>query len=249
MKLILNEKLVLDKALKEGIYDKKKPTNTIRLLIKHFYIIGQNKDQAMASVEDFMTKNFEGYNQVKWQKLLNKMIKDLQNNIGELFVVNNIKISSNELNAIKSINNNRMEKLAFVLLVYAKIYNQMNGNQSNWINSELKDIFSDTKMAIGSTEQGKMIHKLKELGLLDISKRVDCTNIKILFVDENDVTIEINDFRDFVYEYLRWNGEKIINCENCNILVLQTNNKTKYCKACAKEVKNEQNKSYYNLGK
>jgi hypothetical protein len=237
MKIILDEAKVVAKALNEGYCDSRKPTSTIRLLIKYYYGIGQDKTQVRDSIENFMKKNYKGFNEVKWQDLLDNMVTDLQKDKHELFVLHSVRISSNELDTIKNINNKRLEKLAFVLLVYAKIYNQMNNNQSNWVNSELKDIFSDTKMAVGTTEQAKMVHKLKELGLVDISKRVDCTNIKILYVHENDVIIEITDFRDFVYEYMRWNGEKIGSCEECGTLINIKNNKIKYCRSCAKKIK------------
>lgn len=236
MKIILNEKEIVDKAIKDGYYDNKKPTSTIKLLIKYFYGIGQDRLQVRSSIEDFMKKNFKGFNEVKWQKILDDMVKDLQKEKHELFVLDSIKISSNELVKIKDINNLRLEKLAFVLLIYAKIYNQMNKNDSNWVNSELKDIYSDTKMAVSSTEQGKMIYKLGELELVEVSRRVNCTNIKVLFVDENDVVIEISDFRDFILEYLRYTGDKIGNCIDCDKLIKITNGKNKYCNECYKKI-------------
>lgn len=237
MKIILNEQEIVDKALKDGYIDTKKPSSTIKLLIKHFYNIGQDKDQVRDSIETFLKKNLKGFNEVKWQTLLDNMVRDLQKSNNELFVLKDIKISGNELNKIRSIGNLRLEKLAFVLLVYAKIYNQMNKNKSNWVNSELKDVYSDTKMAVSSTEQGKMIYKLKELGLVDISKRVDCTNIKVLFIDDGEVEIELDDFRDFVLVYLKWIGEKIIDCEDCGQLIKPKtkNSNIKLCTKCSHE--------------
>lgn len=244
MKIILNEKEIVDKALNDGYYDEKKPTNTIKLLIKYFYGIGQDKIQVRSSIEDFMKKNFKGFNEVKWQKILDNMVKDLQKENHELFIVDDVKISSNELNIIQSINNLRLKKLAFVLLVYAKIYNQMNRNDSNWVNSDLKDIYSDTKMAVSSIEQGKMIYKLGELGLVEVSRRVDCTNIKVLFIDENDETININDFRELIFYYQKYIGEKIGNCEKCNKLIKITTSNNKYCKECQKKKQKEWDKEY-----
>jgi hypothetical protein len=248
MKIILDEQKIVDKALKEGFIDTKKPSSTIRLLIKHFYNIGQDKTQVRDSVETFLKKNLKGFNEIKWQNLLDNMVKDLEKNNNELFVLKDIKISNNELHKIRSIDNLRLEKLAFVLLVYAKIYNQMNNNDSNWVNAELKDIYSDTKMAISSTEQGKMIYKLKELGLVDVSKRVDCTNIKVLFVDDGEIEIELNDFRDFVLVYLKWIGERIGYCIECNkpIKLKPNANNQKYCNECFKKNRNEYQKELMN---
>lgn len=242
MKLILNEQYIINEALKNGYIDKRKPSNTIKLLIKYYYNIGQDKDQVRKSIEDFMKENYENFNTVKWCKTLDKMVDYAKDKNNELFVLDEIIITKTELDIINNINNNRLENLAFVLLVYAKIYNKMNGNDSNWVNAELKDIFSDTKMAVKLIDQGKMIYKLKELNLVDISKKVDCTNIKVLFVDENgEKTIIIKDFRNFIYEYLKYNGEKIGKCEECNTLI-KLKNKTKYCKECAKDIKRQQDR-------
>jgi len=250
MKILLNEKLMLEKSLNEGYIDKK-ITSTIKLLAKHYFSIGQSKEQVINSIENFMDKNYHNFNIADWQNTIEKSVKYVSKyKTFELLDINNVEIYKEELEVIESINNLRLEKLAFVLLVYSKIYNQMNKNDSNWVNSSLRDIFSDTKMAVGTKEQGLMINKLGDMGLVEVSKKVDCTNIKVLFTKSNgDITIEITDFRDFVLEYLKYKGENIIYCEKCNIPLSPSNNKNIYCKECAKKVKNEQNKKYYHLGK
>ena len=97
---------------------------------------------------------------------------------------------------------------------------------------------SDTKMAVSKIDQNLMINKLIDLKLLDFSKIVDCTNIRILFAKKNgEIAFEVKDFRDFVLEYLRWKGEKVGNCENesCGRLIVLKSNNQKYCKDCWKE--------------
>ena len=242
MKIVLNEKELLSKSLKSGHIDKK-PSITIRILAKHFFNIGQNKEQVIDSIDSFMEKHQKGYNYMDWHRV----IKGIVNKIDKLekieFIdINNIIIYLDELEVIKNINNLRLEKLAFVLLVYSKIYNQLNKNDTNWVNSSLSDIFSDTKMAVSKKDQNLMINKLIDLKLLDVSKIVDCTNIKILFAKNNgEIAFEVKDFRDFVLEYLRWKGEKVGNCEgeNCGRLIAIRSNSQKYCKDCWKEHRNE----------
>jgi len=246
MRLILNEKEVLKNSLENGYVDNKKPTNTIKLLAKHYLSINMNKKQAIYSINDFFTKYYKGYNSVQWIDTIEKIVKSIHKSKDyELFVVDKIEITNNELETIKKINNGRLEKLAFTLLVYAKIYNKLNKNNTNWINEEHKYIFSDAKVVVKIEEQGKMIHKLGELGLVEVSRKVDCTNIKINFADENsDVGIEITDFRDFVYLYLKWKGENIGFCEECNVPIRITNGNLKYCKSCAKKMQRAWDREY-----
>jgi hypothetical protein len=57
-------------------------------------------------------------------------------------------------------------------------------------------------------------------------------------------------FGDIIVENLKRNIEiKKVYCESCGDLVEQTSNSRKYCSTCAKNIKNEQNKKYYYLGK
>ena len=238
MKIILNEKEILDKSLEQGYIDNK-PSITIKLLAKHFFSIGQNKNQVIDSIDNFMEKYQKNYNFMDWQKVIKRIVNKTSKLESFEFVnITSVEIYQEELEEIKKIDNLRLEKLAFVLLVYSKIYNQMNKNEKNWVNSSIGDIFSDTKMAVSKKNQCLMINKLSDMKLLEVSKKVDCTNIKVLFTKyEGNKKIDITDFRDFIYEYLRWNGEKIGVCEgeNCGRLIKITNNRQKYCPICWKE--------------
>ena len=82
------------------------------------------------------------------------------------------------------------------------------------------------------------MHTFEELGLITPSKMVNCTNIKVEFIDKNSpIVLVITDFRNYVYEYLRWKGENIINCENenCKILFQPTNNRQYIVKVAGKK--------------
>ena len=144
-----------------------------------------------------------------------------------------MKVTENELKTIESLRALKYEKLAFTLLVYAKIYNKIKNHDKNWVNEQHKYIFSDAKLAVNVKDQGLMINKLKELGLVTPSTFNESVHINVNFVDEDSpVVIEITDFRNFVYEYLKWKGENIIKCEECGMLIKPKNNRQKYCASC-----------------
>ncbi|GLO66154.1 hypothetical protein [Oceanobacillus kimchii] len=52
-------------------------------------------------------------------------------------------------------------------------------------------------------------------------------------------------FGDIVLHNLRKNLSHMISCESCGIRTHKKSNSTKYCNACAKSIKNKQNKKYY----
>ena len=245
MRLILNEKKILEKSLNDGYIDKDKPSHTMRTLIKHYFSIGMNKSQINDTVDKFFALNLSNYNSMKWQKSIENMINYVHRiKDYTLLNINEVEIRESELNIIKNIDNVKLEKLAFTLLVYAKIYNQINGKDENWVNEEHRNIFSDAKVSVGIKDQGKMIHNLNELGLVKSSIMVDSTNIKVNFAElDSKVVLVINDFRNFVLEYLRWKGENIINCEECGDLTYNYNNK-KYCNKCQKDKQKQWDKEY-----
>lgn len=238
MKLILNEKQMLEDSLDNGYIDKDKPSNTMRILVKHYFSIGMNKPQIIDMVDKFFALNFLSYNSVKWQKAIENMINFIHRKKDfTLLDIRKIEITENELDTIVQLNNIKFEKLAFVLLVYTKIYNQMNGKDENWVNEEHKYIFSDAKIPIMVKEQGKMLYDLKELGLVGFSSMITSTNIKVNFVDvDSPVVLVISDFRNFVYNYLRFKGENIISCAECGILFPLFGKRQKYCKGCYKKI-------------
>jgi hypothetical protein len=240
MRLILDEQHLLDKSLNDGYIDIKKPSNTIKILVKHYLSKGMNKQQAFDSIDDFLNKNLNDYNLPNWMKSITGMINRINKSKDfQLVNINKIHITKNEINKIRELNNTRLEKLVFVLLVYAKIYNQLNKNESNWVNEEHKYIFSDAKITSTKEEQGKLIYKLKQLNYVDVSIMVTSTNIKVMFVDNNtdDLAFTITDFRNVVYEYLSYlEPEKYIRCVECGLLIKPSNNKMKYCKDCARKI-------------
>jgi hypothetical protein len=237
MKIILNEQEILDMAINKKIIHKK-PMVTIRVLAKYYFSIGQKKKQVYDSINCFLKANMYMYAEAKWQKKLEKTIADINKSKKyELFVVDKIVIYNDEVNKIRSINNLRLEKLAFTLLIYAKIFNLMNENESNWVNSPLKDIFSDTKMTAKKADQDIMIHNLRNLELVKTSKKIDCTNINVLFSKNlGDVAFEITDMRDFVLNYEKYfNSEKIGSCEDCNKLFVKKGKNHRKCINCSKK--------------
>lgn len=238
MRLILNETKMVQDAINDGKYDKKKPTNIIRLLAKYYLANKLNRPKTIMAIDKFFLDNkHKNYNSVKWRNIIEAIVNSVHKDKDyNMFDIHNINITDVELEKISSLNNLKYEKVMFILLVYAKIYNQLNDNQKYWVNEELKYIFSDTKLTLKEVDQCKIIFELSQLGYIEVSKNVNCTNVHVLIANEDSESqIVINDFRNLIYYYLRWKGEKIIECEKCGKLIKPNNNKTKYCKECARE--------------
>ncbi len=244
MKLILDEKHLLNRALNEGfVY--KKPSVTIRILAKHYLSKGMNNEQVYDIISSFLSKNYADYIPMNWHRSIKGIINKLvRNKDYSLVYIENIEITKNEINKIKAINNIELERLAFTLLVYAKIYNQLNDNSSNWVNERHGHIFKDAKISAEDIKQGRMIHELNKAGLIFVPLKNESINIKVEFVDnsfdESDVVITINNFENFVYEYYKYfDSSKFIYCSECGKLIKPTNNRQKYCSICWRKKERE----------
>lgn len=237
MKIVLDEYVVLDKALKDGIVDNR-PTLTILVLAKHYLGEGCERDRVIFNINNFMCKHYQGYIFANWQKTIRNIV-DKVNRRGDFNLVNikEVMIYKEELNVVKSISNLKFERLAFTLLVYAKIYNILNKNNTNWVNAEFKDVLNDTGMRISRYDGALMVYELKKKGLLQPSRIVDSTNIKVLFAeDEGDVAFKVSHFDNIIDYYYQWlEPEKYMNCEVCNVPVKKTSNRRRYCNKCGRE--------------
>ena len=237
MKIVLDEYVVLDKALNDGIVDNR-PTLTILVLAKHYLGEGCERDRVIFNINNFMCKHYQGYIFANWQKTIRNIV-DKVNRRGDFNLVNikEVMIYKEELNVVKSISNLKFERLAFTLLVYAKIYNILNKNNTNWVNAEFKDVLNDTGMRISRYDGALMVYELKKKGLLQPSRIVDSTNIKVLFAeDEGDVAFKVSHFDNIIDYYYQWlEPEKYMNCEVCNVPVKKTSNRRRYCNKCGRE--------------
>lgn len=247
IKIILNERKQAEKILKSGEVDKH-PRKTISILAKYYLADGNTPKESEALIDLFLTENLKDYNPVLWYKEIDKIVLRNKNLLKKrieakkdlLVEVNRVPITRAELDRIKNLKSARLERLAFALLVYAKINNQMNKKDTYWVNAELKEICSDAKLKDGKPEQSKMIHKLVTLGYLDTSFKASSLSLRVLYADEaSEPVIEIEKFDDFIYEYLKWNGENVGNCTDCGRLMKKDSNRQKRCLACRKLIKNK----------
>ncbi|NEW08217.1 hypothetical protein GK047_19640 [Paenibacillus sp. SYP-B3998] len=245
MKILLNEKELVGKALNDR-YMSPKVTDTIRALTKFYYGEGLTKKQVKEALENFIIAKYQHYDPMKWDALLNRNVKQLEKSDHKLYVVDEIRISLDELKKIAAIDNLEYEKIAFALLVHTKIYNYIKPSNDDWMNSSQADVYGDSNLSIKAAERKLVIHELTSRGLIYNPVGIKNTKIKILYVNnQSDTEIIIKDLRNYVYEYLRWKGHKdIMNCLRCDLRILKTYKTNKYCAECSKKVKQEQKNNW-----
>ena len=228
-------------AVQEIINRKSISENTyadLILLIKYFYSQAKKDNkrlkmkEVISELQEYLKPQYDNYQSVDWYNRLEKLIKKYKNT--PLYDVDSIPITDSELTTIKSIKNKRLEKIAFVSLVLAKYYNSKNEKNNGYVNVEYSVIFGLARVsATIMYEQPLLLHELKEMNLVQRSNRIDNPNFRVLFVDNNSpVVLHITDMRELGYQYLKYKGEKFIECAECGVLLRKKTNSTKYCPSC-----------------
>lgn len=239
MRITINEREIINSALNEGVIDNK-TSKTIFPLIKHYLDIGFSKKEVFIEIDSFLSKNYKNYKKDKWEDVLIGWINSQSKKDCTILEIKEISITKSEIEFIHKLNNKVFEKLAFVYLVYSKIYNIKNKTDLYWVNSSRRDIFEDAKITASVQKQCYMVNDLIALGVIENSYSNTKGSKRVCFASDSDeVVLTITDFRNYVYEYLKWCGEEYIECDSCSILTSLTSNNKKYCQPCWKEKQKE----------
>ncbi|MCD8207409.1 MAG: hypothetical protein LUD72_05690, partial [Bacteroidales bacterium] len=126
----------------------------------------------------------------------------------------------------------------------AKYWKCVISNGDYWVNNKDNEIMSMANINTSIKRQGMMYRELWEAGMIQFSKKVDITNVKVDFVEKGKTVMKVTDFRNLGYQYLMYHGEPYIKCENCGITTkLNTapgNKRQKYCPDCAVRIRTKQ---------
>lgn len=248
--VILDEKKLVKDALEKGIIDKK-PMITIGLLIKYYHIEGMDKKQINNQIIDFMKKYYKDFSINKWYKKINSAIDKFHKNANKyksnskLIEIESISITKGELENIEALENLKLEKIAFIMLVYAKISNIIMNNNEGWINKSCATICKEAKVSVKKGEKKEMLfNQLYNKQYILQRKNNSKTSIKVNYqYEDSDEEIIIDNFDEVIYYYLIFKGGKYKKCEICGKYIKvrsSKDNSKKYCNNCAREIAQEQ---------
>lgn len=256
MKRLANERKYVEDMIKNKTLNVSRPGKDINSLIKYLY--EQNpkitKQELIEKVNEFLLDIVQDEKAVKrWQVSIREYVDNFMsyaNNFKGLSHVEKIYITRSELESIEKLENEKLEYVAFALLVYLKVQNQITGRHDNLhcpsSEEHVKMIKKITGLNITVTKTALAMKELQNLGYTEngIGGAVIC---KLNYVNnEDEVVIEIRDFDvDSISLYYDWHiyGGKLIYCNECGRLIYIENSKdfrTKHCNKCQREKQLEQ---------
>lgn len=231
IELIMNERVEAERIISDGDIN----TNTaskLFLLSKYYRHNGKGAAETRNVLLKFMEEKYSNYNIHNWFDIIQKYSNKAINH--SLTEIDEIPITKNELTTISQINNSKLEKVAFVILVLAKFCNMRNAQNNNWVMVDEYGVFKRARVTGSIHAQYSCFYQLAKMDLITYSRKVDNINVKVGFIDNaSEVVLTVTDLRELGYQYLMYKGEKFIKCAECGIITRATKHNKKYCKSCA----------------
>lgn len=237
--LILNECEYAEELLQNGLCGEK-PYRAISILSKYFYHKKKMRKKDISfELHDFLAKFYKAYRMEKfqWGETIEKLLSNVQKST--LYEIPGVRITKPEMERIQDLDNEKLERVAFVMLCIAKLNDLKSAKNNGWVNTDVKEIFTLARVSARVNERFVILGKLEEQGLIEFPKKNGNLNNRITFIQEDaDEVLFVSDFRELGYEYQRYCGENICGCPECGILFRgNRQHNQRYCQNCSPRTK------------
>ena len=222
-----------------------KPFETLRRVARYYMDQGVPARDVRKMMDIFLIQCDPAASIPKWTDVIDAAISRASKY--EAVTIDSIEITEEELKIIRSLKGRQLRRLAFTLLCLSKYWDAVTGSQSHWVNTKDSDIMRMANINTSIKRQSQMYHSLNEMGLIQFSRKVDNTNIRVCFAADGDVALKITDFRNIGYQYLKYYGEPYFECANCGVVTKykdpgnsKSTRQQKYCASCAVKINMQQ---------
>ena len=247
MSIVLNEHYYAEQAIQTRSLGKK-PSETLSRVARYYIdsFDSANKKTIRSKLDLFLLQCDSTASIPKWSKMLDFATDWAFKH--EAIQIDSIIITKPEMDKIDSLDGKQIRRLAFVLLCLSKYWNIVNSQNNDWVNSKDNEIMAFANINTSIRRQCAMYAALRDAGLIQFSKKVDNTNVRVCFAEDGEAAMTITDLRNLGYQYLKYRGEPYFECSNCGITTKistpgnkNSSWKQKYCRDCAVEIKTKQN--------
>lgn len=240
--IVLNETTWVEEALKSPEFGDQ-PFERFRRIARYYLDSGYTDDEVRDKLDMYLIMCDPTASLVKWADFLDNALSIAKRRA--LVDVNEVTVTKSEMDILETIKQKQARRLAFTLLCLAKYWTAVNQQQDYWVADSDSEIMKLANIKTSVKKQSKMFHDLYEMGLLEFSKRVDNTSVRVTFVDdESEPVLHIDDFRNLGYQYMQYTGVDCVQCDNCGLIMRAPSGTggrpLKYCGRCAVEIASQQ---------
>lgn len=216
----------------------KKPSETLCRVARYYLDNGYTKKEVRNKLDTFLIQCEPTASLTKWSDSLDYAVNKACKY--KAIDIEYIEITDSEMEKIYDLKSKQIQRLAFTLLCLAKYWQIVIPNGDYWVNNKDNEIMALANINTSIKRQSLMYWTLREAGMIQFSRKIDNTNVKVCFAEEGNVVCRVSDFRNLGYQYLKYRGEPYFECQNCGITTKYNDplkgRKQKYCKTCASEI-------------
>ena len=218
----------------------KKPYETLCRVARYYLDNGIPKKEVRRMLDTFLIQCDPTASLPRWANSLDAALAHALKY--EAIEMDGVDITKPEMERIDALQGKQTRRLAFTLLCLAKYWNAVSKKTDGWVNSKDSEIMRMANINTSIKRQSLMFHSLNECGMIQFSRRVDNTNVRVCFIEDGEVVLHISDFRNLGYQYLKYHGGDYMTCANCGVVtkpdkVSDRGREQKYCRECAAQIK------------
>ena len=242
-----DERRDLISYVESGVIEEEHIGRTIYRRARYNYFIKNLTDKKNYNeIINFITSNSTvGLTDFEIYEFVNKAIRSAKKT--GLKQVDHIYITKPELDFISSLDDIKLEKIAFVLLALAKYHNEVSEDDDDRVYLKLSEIKKMARINMNRIDFEYFYANLYDKGVLQPNSSPTSTMQTVNFVSHNqddEVVFELKevDYLELAYAYLSWknSGKGYTRCQKCDRLMRQSKTRPrKYCEECAKITERE----------
>ena len=241
MSIVLRENEWAENMIKNKSLGKK-PSETFRRVARYYLDKGYNKRDVRNLLDIFLMRCDSSLSLAKWSDAMDHAVSRAQKY--KAINIDGVDITKPEMEIIDSLEGKQIKRLAFTLLCLSKYWMSVIPDGDYWVNNRDNEIMATANINTSIKRQSMMYWTLHELGLIQFSRKVDSTNVRVCFAKNGDIAMRVTDFRNLGYQYLRFHGEPYFECESCGLTTkISAPNKgckQRYCRDCAVAIHTKQ---------
>ena len=232
MKFNFNEKNKIYNIVEDGNVDGLSINKAIwNAAIYYTQLEPVEKKDIFWCIVNFMNKNYKDFMYQGYVDVINKDInKAYKYRIKDITSIN---ITRKEMDKILSLKDIKKEKIAFVILAFAKYQNTESQRSNDTFYAKTSEIFKYARVTVPASERDLYFRFAYQEGLLRHNFSIGYNALTANFVDHDEdeivLTLDEYDYLELAYAFLNYKNGGYKRCEKCGRWFKPKGNAAKYC--------------------